>query len=206
MITLYGSPRTRALRVSWLMEEIGLDWQYQPIDFSKGQHKSPEFLKINPCGKVPALTDGDLTLIESAGICMYLAQKYASHWLPEPGSAESGTHFQWLSYIIAELEQPLWTMAKHKFALSQDLRVSQVQATAKWEFDKAAEVAEGLLPDSEFLCGQNPSVADILLTHTLNWAVKFEQKLPEKLEAYRQRLSARPALRRALDKEIAAAE
>lgn len=201
MITLFGYPHSRSLRVSWLLEELGLEWHYHLVNLMKGDHKSPAYLAICPQGKVPALTDGDITLCESSAICLYIAEKYNSHWLPTPGSADAARHHQWVSFITTELEQPLWSMGKHKFVLPEQIRLPEMLAVANWEFKKAAQTAECWLPDTEFLLGKSPSVADILLTHTLNWAIKFEQKLPPGLEKYRRNLSKRPALMRALNQE-----
>ncbi|GGJ04482.1 glutathione S-transferase [Shewanella hanedai] len=204
MIKLYGVPRSRSLRVSWALEELGLDWQYHFIDFAKGDSRSDAFLAVNPCGKVPALVENDLVITESAAIVLYLAEKYGDgNLLPQTGSDASALHHQWVSFIISELEQPLWTIGKHKFALPEVLRQQGMFAVAKWEFDKAAAIAEKWLPDSEFLLGDNLSAADILLGHTLLWATRFEQDIPPKLTAYRDRVTSRPAMARALEKEVA---
>jgi len=201
MITLYGYPRTRSSRVSWLLEELGLEWQYHLVDFAKGEHKSAKYLLLCPQGKVPTIHDEEIVITESAAICIYLAEKYGKHWLPEPATRESARHMEWISFIISELEQPLWSMGKHKFALPEPIRLPEMLPVASWEFKKAVQTAESWLPSSEFLIGNFPTVADILLTHTLNWAVKFDQKLPQKLEKYRQNMSRRPALLRALNTE-----
>ena len=108
---------------------------------------------------------------------------------------------EWISFIITELEQPLWSIGKHKFALPEQIRLPEMLPVASWEFKKAVQTAEWWLPDSDYLMGNFPSVADILLGHTLNWAAKFDQKIPAKLEKYRQKISRRPALLRALNQE-----
>ncbi|QQO84829.1 glutathione S-transferase family protein [Shewanella algae] len=205
MIRLYGTPRSRALRVSWLLEELELSWEFHFVDMAKQQNRTPEFLALNPCGKIPVLEDDGLILTESAAIMLYLAERYGEgRLLPKPGTAASGHHHQWLSFVITELEQPLWTMGKHRFALPEEQRVAAIQATAVWEFNKAAAIAEQWLPDSPFLLGDELTVADILLAHTLNWAtIFFEQQIPPKLAAYRDRLNLRPAMKKALDKASA---
>ncbi len=203
MIKLIGAPRTRSLRVAWALEELGLDWQYEPLDFSKGEHKSKEFLALNPSGKIPVLIDNDLVITESAAIALYLAEKYGGgKLLPEQGSDASAKHHQWVSYITNELEQPLWTISKHKFALPAELRQAGMLSVATWEFNKAADIAEGLLPETDFLCGDELMVADILLTHVLLWATSFKQTVPPKLAQYRDRVAARPAMATALRKEM----
>ncbi|MCG9740310.1 glutathione S-transferase family protein [Shewanella insulae] len=206
MITLYGTPRSRALRVSWLLEELGVDWQFHFINFAKGDNHSEAFLAMNPCGKVPVIQDDDLVLTESAAICQYLAEKYGQgQFLPTPGTPEAARYHQWMSYIICELEQPLWTMGKHKFALPEEQRLPAILPTAVWEFDKAATIAEQWLPGSDYLLGDTPTVADIMLAHTLMWATVFEQKIPPKLAAFRDRMQTRSALASALKKTEAVA-
>ncbi|ABZ77809.1 Glutathione S-transferase domain [Shewanella halifaxensis HAW-EB4] len=206
MIKLYGIPRSRSLRVSWTLEELGLDWQYQYINFANGDGRDPAFLAVNPCGKVPALEDDGFALTESSAIVLYLAEKYGKgKLLPVAGTHESGLHHKWISFITCELEQPLWSMGKHKFALPEEQRLVEMLPVAKWEFDKAAAIAEKWLPDSEFLLGDELSIADILLAHTLLWATRFEQDIPPKLTAYRDRLTTRPAMAKGLAKEEAGA-
>ncbi|UTV28125.1 glutathione S-transferase family protein [Photobacterium atrarenae] len=201
MVTLYGYPRTRSLRVSWLLEELGLEWEYQLVDFNNNEHRAPQFLARNPAGKVPCLIDDQIVVTESAAICLYLAEKYGRHWLPKPGTPEAATHHEWISFITTELEQPLWTMGKHRFALPEKIRLPEMLPVAAWEFKKAVQIAESRFNQAAYLLGQFPTVADILLTHTLNWAVKFDQKIPPKLEKYRQFANRRPALARALNLE-----
>lgn len=204
MITLYGVPNTRSTRVAWTLEELGLDWQFHFVNLEKGEHKSPEYLAVNPCGKVPALNDDGLVLSESAAICHFLAEKYGDGKLmPAPATAESAQYHRLLSYVISELEQPLWTMGKHRFALPADKRIEAIFPTANWEFEKTAKQVSDWLGDNEFAVGEQFTVADILLCHTLIWAVHFGQILPDNLEAYRKRISQRPALAQAAAKEKA---
>lgn len=206
MITLYGIPRSRSLRVSWTLEELELDWQFHYINFAKGDSRHPDFLAVNPCGKVPALVDDGFAITESAAIALYLAEKYGEgKLLPKAGTHESALHHKWISFITCELEQPLWSIGKHKFALPQEQRLPEMLSVAKWEFDKAAAIAEQWLGESEFLLGDELTVADILLGHTLLWATRFEQDIPPKLTAYRDRITARPAMARGLAKEEAGA-
>ncbi|MGX9460347.1 glutathione S-transferase family protein [Shewanella sp. A14] len=201
MITLYGTQKSRALRVSWLLEELGVEWQFHFIDLAKGENKSEAFLALNPSGKMPVLTDGDFVLTESAAIMRYLAEKYGrGHWLPKSGTQESGIHERWVSFVISELEQPLWSMGKHRFALPKELRVEAMFAVATWELKQAMAIAENWIPEFGYVCGSEPTVADILLTQTLGWALGFEQPISAKLSAYRDRVKVRPALAAALAK------
>ena len=205
-ITLYGSPMTRSLRVSWMLEELELDWNYHYVDFRAGAHLSPDYLAVSPTGKVPALVDDDLVLIESSAICLYLAERYGhGRYLPQAGTREAGLHHQWVSFIISELEQAVWSIGKHKFALPKAWRIPQMLETAPWEFGRAIAVIDAWVPEEGYLLGAEPMVADILLAHTLNWAINFKQSVPPKATTYCQRVSSRPQLSAALAKEQAAA-
>ncbi|MGB0893638.1 MAG: glutathione S-transferase family protein [Parashewanella sp.] len=204
MITLYGTPKSRALRVSWLLEELELDWKFEYIDFAAGDNRSKAFLALNPSGKIPVITDGDNVLFESAAICLYLAEKYGNgRLLPRAGTASSGKHHQWMSFITTELEQALWSMGKHKFALPEEVRVKELLPTAVWEFNKAAALAENMMPETEFLLGEELTVADIMLAQTLLWATVFEQHIPAKLAAFRDKMQQRISFTQALKKSEA---
>ena len=89
MLKLYHSPQSRSMRPRWLLEEIGAPYELVRVDLGKQEHKTPQYLQIHPHGPVPALVDGDLTLIESAAICAYLADKFPARaaWRPRVGHA-----------------------------------------------------------------------------------------------------------------------
>ncbi len=201
MITLYGTPRSRALRVSWMLEELGLAWQFEYIDFAKSDNRSEAFLSLNPSGKIPVLVDDDLVLTESAAINLYLCEKYGANvFLPQESSEARAKHHQWMSFITTELEQALWLMGKHKFALPEEIRVNEVLPAAKWEFDKAAALAESMMPDTKYLFGIYITVADIMLAQTLLWADAFEQDIPHKLKRFMNVMTERESFSIAVDR------
>ena len=199
MITLYGMPHTRSFRALWALEEVGTQYQYQVVNLGKGEGKTAEFLSLNPSGKLPVITDGDLVLTESAAICTYLADCHPEKKLtPEVGSVERARYNQWCYFVLTELEQPLWTMGKHKFALPKEYRVRQVQKTAGFEFVRAIRNLEAGLKDRSFLVGDHFTMADLLAVHTLNWAhaFKIDHGSPL-LDDYRSRITQREAWQRA---------
>jgi glutathione S-transferase len=203
MITVYGYPNTRTSRVTWLLEELGQDYNYHLVDLMKGEGHSPEYKAINPSGKVPALSDDELVLTESAAIMSYLGDKYGDATLvPSPGTANRGLYDQWACFAIAELEQPLWTIGKHKFALPKERRVPAVFETAEWEFQKALKLLSVGLSNKDYILGDDFSAADILLGHTLFWGLSFKQPIEqENLINYIERLKNRPSLLSAKKKE-----
>jgi glutathione S-transferase len=196
---LYGYRNGRTLRAAWALEEVGAPYEYVEIDLMRGEGREPKFLKINPAGKVPVLDDGGTIITESAAICMHVAEKYPqSRLMPPAGTVDRSQCFKWISYIIAELDAPLWTIAKHRFALPRERRVPAVIETAGWEFRNAVKVLAGGLGDRDYLVGDCLTVADILAGHTLSWAKSARLSLgSEHLDLYLERLLARNAVTRA---------
>ena len=207
MITLYGSPNTRATRIAWMLEELGQDYDYKVIELGKVQSDHPEYLDVNPAAKVPAIRDGDFTLTESAAIINYLGDKFPDQNLVPPhGSDLRARHDQWSFFAISELEQPLWNMVKHRFALPKERRVREILSTANWEYQKVLGLLADGLGENEYILGEHFYGVDILLGHCLRWGVAFKQPLEQaNLQAYLERLSLRPALGRAQTREGEAA-
>ena len=199
-MTIYGDKTNRAGRCLWMLEEIGAPYHLHVVDFRAGEHRSPEYLRLNPNGKVPTLVDGDLVLFESAAICTYLGDKYPESGLvPRAGTPERALYNQWLFFCLSELEQPLWSISKHKFALPRDRRIPEMREVARYEFARAAPVVAQRLADRPYLLGDTFTAADILVGHTLFWAKRFKVPLDsDVLEDYAMRLLQRPAFGRAM--------
>ena len=196
---LYGYPNSRATRALWALEEAQAEYDYVHVDVKAGAGKDQNYRAINPGGKVPTLVDGDLVITESAAICLYIGEKYPqSGLLPPSGAPERALCYRWICFAISELEQPLWTIAKHRFVLPEEKRVPAVLQTAFWEFSVAAKVfAEGL-GDRRYAVGESFTAADILLGHTLAWATSARIALgDEQLKTYADHVLDRPALVRA---------
>ena len=201
-LTLYGCPNSRPLRVAWALEEAGAVYEYEPVDLFKGEGQAPRFRALNPAGKVPLLVDGDLALTESAAIIIYLGDKFPAGKLLPDKTAPRADCIRWMFFAATELEQPLWTVAKHRFALPKDRRVAGIEDTARWEFAKAAKLLEQALGDREFICGNAFTGADIMLGHTLAWARSAKIPLNSApLDTYIEQLLARPAVARARARE-----
>lgn len=205
MIQVYGHARTRSLRVCWALEEIGAEYRFIDVDLPSGAARREPFISLNPGGKVPVLLDDDLVLTESPAIVTYLGDQYAPGKLvPAVGTLLRARYEQWSYFAVTELEQPLWTMAKHRFALPEARRVPAMIDCAVWEFGRTLKTLEKGL-QGPYILGDAFSAADILLGHTLLWAqaFKLEMSSPTLLD-YLQRLSLRPALARAMAREAAA--
>jgi glutathione S-transferase len=206
MLVLYGTPTARATRITWALEEADAEYEYRFVDLGRGEGRSADYLAVNPTGKVPTLVDAEMVITESLAICYHLGERFPqARLIPEPGTAERARFHRWAAFAVCELEQPLWTIAKHTFALPEKLRVPAIIDTARWEFEQAARVVATRVAESEHLAGAPFSAADILTAPTLGWARKALGGLPiEALDAYADRVRSRPALARALQREKAA--
>jgi glutathione S-transferase len=201
MLNILSFPGTRGIRITWAAEEIGIEYQYQTINLYAGEHKSPEFLKISPMGKVPVINDDGFVMAESGAIVTYLADRHGK-LIPSVGSQARGLYEQAMYFVLTELEQPLWTMGKHKFALPEDKRIPAALELGQWEFQKALNIFSQLLADKQYILGDEFSVADIVAGHTLSWAQGFKQSIAiDNVEAYAERVLSRPALARAREVE-----
>lgn len=201
---LYGMGQSRSFRCLWALEEAGLPYEYVPIKLRTEAEdplsaQNPEYLKLNVQGKVPTLVNEDLVLTESVAILYYLARcAPESGLLPNASMNVYGKLDELSCFVLAELEQPLWSKGKHWFALPEEQRIPQMFETAKYEFAKAVRTLDCLLPDSEFAVGNHFTLVDILLAHTFNWAIRFEFDVPERYRALRDRHYERPAAQRAM--------
>lgn len=195
---LYGYRNGRTLRVLWMLEELGAEYEYVEVDLFGGQGREPWFLKINPAGKVPVLDDGGTVVTESAAICLHLAEKHPqSGLLPPAGTPERTECYKWTSFILTELDAPLWTIAKHRFALPSERRVPAVINTAVWEFETNIQILAAALEDRLYLVAEAFSVADVLAGHIVLWSKSAKLPVGKALEQYLDRLEKRDALARA---------
>lgn len=193
MLKLYGTPPTRALRVIWLLNELGLEYEMVPVDLLGGEHRERDFLTLNPAAKVPVLVDGDLVITESAAIQLYLAEKNPeADYIPTTVEGRAQM-YRWIFFLVTEIEQPLWRIARHTFIYPENQRLPQDIDLARQEGIEMVAVLERHMKDREFLVGDRLSVADFTAAYTLDWANE-EQMLENapRLKAYLEQLYARP--------------
>jgi glutathione S-transferase len=206
MIKLYGFPRSRSTRVVWMLEELGVDYDFEKIELLEGGGQTEAYLKIHADGKVPAIDDDGFVLTESAAIVTYLGDKYPEAKLvPETQTKARAKYDEWCFFILTELEQPLWTVGKHTFVFPEDKRVPEILDIAFWEFKKACKALERNMAGREFAMGEEFSAVDILLAHTFRWADAFGVPTgSEALDSYRDRISARPSFEKVAAREALA--
>jgi glutathione S-transferase len=170
-----------------MLDECGIDYEIVPIDFEKREHKTPEFLKINPAGKLPALVDGDSKIFEGAAICLYLGDKFfEANLAPKIGAPERGRYLSLMVYSTSQLEP----------AMGDALLGGQTATPQRgWtDFETARNVIEGELGNGPYLFGEWFTAADVMIGSMFIWKRMFGGP-PErpKLDTYVDRLLKRPA-------------
>ena len=105
---LYEFAPTRSIRARWTLQELGVEFEPITVNLVAGEHHRPDFLQLNPAGKLPVLVDGDLVLTESIAIVVYLAEKYRDKGLLPTDPVQRAEVNRWLLFTATELEQPLW--------------------------------------------------------------------------------------------------
>ena len=192
---LYEFDVSRSMRVHWVLREVEADFESVIIDLRKGEHKTPEFLAINPYGKLPVLEDNGDFISESAAITTYIAEKYPEKKLiPEVQTIHRAQYYQWMCFCIAEMEPHLWSIRKHMIIYPKEKRSLAAIKLAKNEYIKAVSVIDKHLKDKEYMITDHFSAADIIICYDLFWAesLKLLVEYPELIE-YKNRLQARPA-------------
>jgi len=197
MYDVIGYPATRALRVIWMLEELG-----EPYNLIPEKPHSDLMRSINPTGKVPALRIGDDVITDSSAILTYLADKHGALTAPA-GTIARAQQDAMTHRILDEIEALLWAGARHSFILPEEHRVPEVKPAMKREFaHNLAKLSETI--KTPFVMGDEMTVPDIILAHNLNWA--FSAKFPledAKMNAYAKSMRARPAYKRATGKPTA---
>ena len=201
---LYGMQQSRSFRCLWALEESGLQYEYIPIKLRINKEdpdsaQNPAYLSINSQGKVPSLTDGEMILTESVAILNHIGRNAPESGLLPIGDLKmQAKHDELVAFVLAELEQPLWSKGKHTFALPEQYQIPAMLNTAKFEFTKAVSTLDRLLSSTEYAIGEKFSIADILLAHTFNWAIRFEFDVPQRYVDLRNQRYERPSAKRAL--------
>jgi len=192
-IKLYEFGPTRSIRARWTLQELDVDFEPIRVNLIAGEHQRPEFLKINPAGKIPVLVDGDLVLTESVAIVLYLGEKYSAKGLLPTDLGQRAQVNRWLLFAATELEQPLWRISRHTALYPEEQRLPADVIIASREFKEMAMVVEKHMQRREFVVGDSVTVADFVLAYTLDWG--NEDKLLDdspQLLAYMKRMYARP--------------
>jgi glutathione S-transferase len=198
---LYGSSNSRAIRSIWAIEETGIDYEHVPTNFAE-QSKTPEYLAVNPNGRIPALVDGDLTLFESMAINLYLARTYCRELHPADAAAEALAQ-QWSVWGISEIEPLQMRIVVQKFFVDDEKRNYKSIEGAEKGLKRPLDVLNRHLSDQSWLLDDGFSIADLNLSAVMSLLKQTRTDISE-FENVTRWLDAcyqRPALARARAKE-----
>ena len=199
---LYTCARSRGLRATWAAEEAGVDVDLKILPFPP-RYLAPEYMEINPLGTVPLLIDGDARMTESCAIAHYLATKDGFTDLAiAPGKRDYAEYCDYTYHADATITFPQTVYMRFAIFEKEKGWAEAGEAYAKW-FHKRLVKVEQRLETREFLCADRFTVADICVGYALILAqsVGLDDGVPESLKAYRERLTAREAYKRAFARE-----
>jgi len=199
MITVFGEGR--GLRVVWLLEEMGLSYRLRPVDLLAGAENDPEFMAINPGGFIPAMRDGDVTMVESIAIMEYLMGRYGPTPLaPEPRDAAFPLYQQFLHLGEAGLATAAYYVFGARHIAPPDQRNNWTAGQALRGFESRMRLVRRQLAGAPYVAGEAFTAADISVTYALLLSKRAGGiPLDETVKAYLARTTARDAYRRALD-------
>lgn len=186
---IYTYPKSRSLRVLWLMEELGESYQTERVDLTHSESgtRSPD-----PAGRVPFLVDGEVKMSETVAICIYICEKIANNHLYSTEPVIKAKINRWLSFTLTDLESPVWGLLKLLVFTPQALRSPDLIQYFTNEANRA--IAMIARPKSQaWISGKDFTLADIFLCHTLYWAKLSGLELGPVLLDYIDRAISRPA-------------
>ena len=197
-LTLYTNPMSRGRIARWMMEEVGQPYDTEILDFGT-TIKSPEYERVNPMAKVPAIKHGDVVVTEAAAICAYMADAFPEAGLaPEP--ANRGSYYRWLLFTAGPLEQSCVTVA-----LGFEVPEEQEGLVGYGTHGRMLDTLEGMLSQNEYVAGDQFSAADVYLAAQLQWNMMMTV-IDERAAFvdYSRRMHARSACQRAeeIDNEL----
>ncbi|HEY8050898.1 MAG TPA: glutathione S-transferase family protein [Ramlibacter sp.] len=190
-LTLYYHPYSRAAGTIWALEEAGVPYQLEVVQMMKGEQKRPEFLQLNPMGKLPTLVDGDVVVTEGAAIALYLADRYAAGKLaPALDDPRRGTYLRWSFFAPSVIEPAV---------MAKNAGWSVKEVSAGWgSYDSMIAAAESALAKGPFVLGDTFSMADVVFGGLLRFLLMFKQiDARPAFTSYVERLGERPAFQRA---------
>jgi glutathione S-transferase len=181
MLKLYGGARSRASIVRWYLEELEVPYEFVLLDMQAAEHRQPDFLSLNPFGKVPVLTDGDFKLWESGAILLYLMEKYGDQY---PSLEQRAEMIQWVLFANATLGPGIFE-----------------EATREQELPRLFSPLDQIFEQQPYLLGSQFSVADVAVGSTLVYSsllLKLDLSVYPAMVNYTKHLSARPACQKTM--------
>ncbi len=192
-LTLYYLPGSRAQRVRWLLEELGLDYKLHYLDLFKGEGNTPEHLALHPLGQLPVLKIDDSAMFESGAIVQWLADNNPDKdFSPALDSPQRRKFNQWMYFSVTSLEAPAWEIILHSKILPEDMTVKQIIPFATRNLLQVFTVLDKELKGKNYMLDNKFSAVDIMLGYILMWFPEHLETFSN-LNSYKQNLQRRPA-------------
>jgi glutathione S-transferase len=192
-LTFYTNPMSRGRIARWMLEEVGQPYKTVLLDYGTTM-KAPEYLAINPMGKVPAIKHGDTVVTEGAAICAYLADVFPDSGLaPPPGNSLRGPYYRWLFFAAGPVESAVTGKSLGLLAPPDKKRMAGYGS-----FEETIDTLERCVGSGPYICGEQFTAADVYVGSQIGWGMMFGSidKRPA-FEDYFERISSRPAAVRA---------
>ena len=202
MLRIHHFPATRGFRVIWLCEELDVPYEIVPVDFSRRYRASAEWRSMNPVGKVPVMTAGDLTMFESGAMVQHVLDRHGGGRLePKRGTREHALQLQWSWFAEATFTRPLGEIVNHRREFG-DRAIPEVIEEMKGRARLCMDALDGEIRGKDYLTGEF-TAADIMMGYAVRSYQRLlpEDTLPVNASAYWDRLTARDAYRAAIDAE-----
>jgi glutathione S-transferase len=173
VLTLFGHPySSNARKVHWALEELGLDYTYNAVDWMRGEHKQPDYLRINPLGRVPAIVDGEVTMFESNAILCYLEERYGRGTLLPKDSAPRAEVYEWMWWQASDLARPMLEPFLSRFFASMGMGPldDSRQRALIGATSAPLDALEMRLKGREFVAAGQFTLADIAIAESVGLA------------------------------------
>ena len=196
---IHHCPNTRSVRAVWILEELELPYEVENYKLGDPSMRSPDYLKVHPMGRVPALEDGDVTIFESGAIIEYLLARHGNGRMrPAPDSADFPLYLQWLHYAEGMIMPPVNTIVVETILLPPERRNNDNVNRATKLLSRMLQAVDAHMEGREYIAGEF-SGADIMTGHACTVSKRLGAEVSDKpnVEAYIERCNARPALQKA---------
>ncbi|MFZ0147847.1 MAG: glutathione S-transferase family protein [Xanthobacteraceae bacterium] len=197
-LRIYGVARTRAFRALWIAEELQLAYEQVPVEIGEAGARGPEFLALNPNGRLPIIVDGEFVLPESLAITLYLAKKYALGTLYPAALEDEARLWQWSFWAVAEVDRGVNIWSLHAIRLPPDERDAALRDEALGVLAAPFKVLDTAVSQNPYLLGSDFTVADLNVAAVINRAVDMDLSPWPHLKDWLMRCLERPAARKAL--------
>jgi glutathione S-transferase len=197
-LRIYGVARTRAFRALWIAEELDLAYEHVPVEIGDAGARTPEFLALNPNGRLPVIADGDFVLSESLAITLYLAKQYSAGKLYPDSPAAEARVWQWSFWAVGEVDRGVNIWSLHAVRLPASERDAALRDEALQLLAAPFKVLDAAVATQPYLLGADFTVADLNVAAVISRAVDMDLSPWPRLKNWLTRCLERPAARRAL--------